>query len=250
MEKHGVHIDTARRKFVFKKDFCDHVSAPYVDKAIKKAELAGTLPKVGLLKTVQYKITKSWGPPKQPIKNSTSPPEFNGKKKRIAQINAIAFNTLAKNPNNEIFAVSIKDINNELTKRSKPLTNPKLKLIPRHHHLINVFLKKKANTLPPRRPNVNHKIKIEKDFKLRPTRLLRSSNKKLRVMQKYLNENLKKNFIQYSKSNYAFPVLFVKKPGGGLRFYINYRQFNKITQKNKYPLPLINEILIEINSAQ
>ena len=45
---------------------------------------------------------------------------------------------------------------------------------------------------------------------------------KLLVIQKYLNEHLEKGFIYPSQSLFALPVLFIKKPGGGLRFYINY----------------------------
>jgi Reverse transcriptase (RNA-dependent DNA polymerase) len=44
--------------------------------------------------------------------------------------------------------------------------------------------------------------------------------------------------------------MFVRKPGGGLRFYVNYRKLNVITQKNRYPLPLIKEILARITKAR
>jgi hypothetical protein len=42
---------------------------------------------------------------------------------------------------------------------------------------------------------------------------------------------------------FSAPVLFAKKPGGGLRFCINYRDINSKTIKNRYPLPLIKETL-------
>ena len=47
----------------------------------------------------------------------------------------------------------------------------------------------------------------------------------------------------------AAPVLLVRKPDGGLRFCMNYRALNKITVKNQYLIPLINETLRELSSA-
>ena len=45
-------------------------------------------------------------------------------------------------------------------------------------------------------------------------------------------------------------MLFVKKPSGGLRFYIDYRKLNALTRKDRYPLPLIDETLARISSAK
>ena len=50
-------------------------------------------------------------------------------------------------------------------------------------------------------------------------------------------------FIRPSKSPYGSPILFVKKKDGSLRMCIDYRALNKITIKNKYPLPRIDEFL-------
>jgi len=43
--------------------------------------------------------------------------------------------------------------------------------------------------------------------------------------------------------------LFVKKPGGGLRFCVDYRRLNDITIKNRYPIPLIQETLARLSKA-
>ena len=59
----------------------------------------------------------------------------------------------------------------------------------------------------------------------------------------YLDENLEKGFIQLSKSLAGAPILFVKKKDGSLCLCVNYRGLNKITIRNRYPLPLIPELL-------
>lgn len=53
-----------------------------------------------------------------------------------------------------------------------------------------------------------------------------------------------------SSSPASSPVLFAKKPGGGLRLCIDYRALNAITRKDRYPLPLIRETLNNISKAK
>ena len=76
------------------------------------------------------------------------------------------------------------------------------------------------------------------------------SREELLVLRKTLTEMLDKGFIRVSYSPAAAPVLFVRKPKGGLRFYVNYRGLNKITRKDRYPLPLIYETLQNIGRVK
>ncbi|KAG0154825.1 hypothetical protein PDIDSM_395 [Penicillium digitatum] len=69
------------------------------------------------------------------------------------------------------------------------------------------------------------------------------SRNELEVLKDWIEDNLRKGFIQPSSSPAASPVLFVKKPGGGLRFCVDYRALNAITVKDRYPLPLTKETL-------
>jgi hypothetical protein len=62
-------------------------------------------------------------------------------------------------------------------------------------------------------------------------------------MKEWLEDNMTKGFIRQSSSPYAAPCLFAKKPDGGLQFCIVYRDINRKTIKNRYPLPLIQETL-------
>jgi len=70
------------------------------------------------------------------------------------------------------------------------------------------------------------------------------------IMRKYVYEHLLKDFIHKSTAPFASPVLFVRKPSGGLRFCVDYRKLNAITKKDRYPLPLIKETLAQITGAK
>ena len=76
------------------------------------------------------------------------------------------------------------------------------------------------------------------------------SRDELLVLRKTLIDLLDKGFIRVSNSLTAAPVLFVKKPGGGLRFCIDYRGLNRVIKKDRYPLPLIYETLRNISKAK
>jgi len=116
---------------------------------------------------------------------------------------------------------------------------------------LDVFSRKEADRLPPHRPS-DHAIEIQsgKLDQLPKGALYGMSRNELQELDRYLKENLSKGFIRASKSEVASPVLFVKKPGGGLRFCVDYRGLNTITVKNRYPLPLISETLDRLSQAK
>ena len=58
-----------------------------------------------------------------------------------------------------------------------------------------------------------------------------------------------KGYIRPSVSPWGAPVLFVKKKDGTLRLCIDYRQLNKVTIKNKYPLPRIDDLFDQLGGA-
>ena len=60
---------------------------------------------------------------------------------------------------------------------------------------------------------------------------------------------MQKGFITPSVSPLGAPVLFVKKKDGTLRLCIDYRELNKITIKNKYPLPRIDDLFDQLQRA-
>ena len=107
---------------------------------------------------------------------------------------------------------------------------------------LNVFFRKKADTLS-KHELYNHIIHLKEDTQAFTSALYSMSCDKALKLCQYLDENLSKGFIRASRSDAAAPVLFVKKPGGGLRFCVDYWGLNAITVKNWYPLPLISETL-------
>lgn len=79
-----------------------------------------------------------------------------------------------------------------------------------------------------------------------PYRLAPSEMKELMTQ---LKELLDKGFIRPSSSPWGAPVLFVKKKDGSMRMCIDYRELNKKTVKNKYPLPRIDDLFDQLQGS-
>ena len=71
----------------------------------------------------------------------------------------------------------------------------------------------------------------------------------LRELKAQLEELLSKGFIRPSISSWGAPVLFMKKKDGSLRLCINYRQLNRVTICNHYPLPRIDELFDQLQGS-
>jgi len=69
-------------------------------------------------------------------------------------------------------------------------------------------------------------------------------------LDSFLEENLRTGQIHPSKSPMAAPVFFIKKKDGSLRLVQDYRALNSMTVKNKYPLPLISELVSQLCEAR
>src|SRR5262249_1265633 len=101
-----------------------------------------------------------------------------------------------------------------------------------------VFSKESASVLPPYRP-YDHRIPLEPGTTPPFGPLYPLSEVELKALDEYIKENLAKGYIQASTSSAGAPILFVKKRDGSLRLCVDYRGINKVTIKNRYPLPLI-----------
>jgi len=107
---------------------------------------------------------------------------------------------------------------------------------------LSVFAKEDFNILPEHR-KWDHAIELTsgaepKSLKVYPLSLLEQAE-----LDAFLKENLHTEQIQPSKSPMAAPVFFIKKKDGSLCLVQDYHALNAITVKNKYPLPLISELV-------
>jgi hypothetical protein len=110
------------------------------------------------------------------------------------------------------------------------------------HTYANVFNETAFDSLPERR-KWDHAIELEREpspgfRKVYPMTLTEQME-----MDAFLEEALATGRIRQSKSPLGAPVFFIKKKDGKLRFVQDYRALNAITRKNRYPLPLINDLI-------
>ncbi|KAL2888545.1 Pol-like protein [Ceratocystis lukuohia] len=151
-----------------------------------------------------------------------------------------------------VFAATMADIEKALRVSSR--TDPKQK-VPHHYWKYLGVFDEKEDQMIPHRPGIDMAINLKKGDDGHDKRppwgpLYSMSRDELLVLRKTLLEHLDKGYIRASQSAAAAPVLFTKKPGGGLRFCVDYRGLNDITVKDRYPIPLIHETLRQVAKAK
>lgn len=155
-----------------------------------------------------------------------------------------------------ICRASLEDINKALR------IKPKLSLENAQNHLpdqvkdfAHLFSDNNgADELPPLRGPLDHAINLKQENNKPVTPpwgpLYSMSREELLVLRKTLTDLLKKGWIRPSSSPAAAPVLFAKKPNGGLRLCVDYRGLNAITTPDRYPLPLFKETLRQLSKSR
>jgi hypothetical protein len=175
------------------------------------------------------------------------PPRPAGLKERdIGMVSLRACAAYARR-NYRMFTISTDDIDNALQGKEDPDPEKVLPAEIRHH--ASVFSPIEAERLPPHRP-YDHEIKLQEGKKPPFGPLYSMSRQELEVLNDWIKENQRKGFIRRSSSDSSSPVLFVKKPGGGLRVCVDYRALNEITVKDRYPLPLTKESLNQLKGMK
>eukprot|EP00877_Chromochloris_zofingiensis_P011718 jgi/Chrzof1/67/Cz01g02120.t1 len=112
----------------------------------------------------------------------------------------------------------------------------------------DVFLEELPAGVPPERGE-SHVIQLEPGAKPPWRPLYRLSVTESKEVEKQIKDLLAKGYIEPSTSPFGAPVLFVGKRDGSLRMVINYRALNKLTIKNRYPLPRIDDLLDQLKGA-
>ncbi|GKB30067.1 putative reverse transcriptase domain-containing protein [Tanacetum coccineum] len=98
-----------------------------------------------------------------------------------------------------------------------------------------------------------HQVEFKIDLVPRATPVARAPYRlapsEMKELSNQLQELLEKGFIRPSSSPWGAPVLFVKKKDGTFRMCIDYRELNKLTIKNRYPLPRIDDLFDQLEDS-
>ena len=125
----------------------------------------------------------------------------------------------------------------------------KLTLPEEYHQHAKVFSEQQAQRFP-KAHQWDHAIDLKKDAPATlPGKIYSLTQPEQKALQEFLKEHLKKGYIRPSKSPYAAPVFFIKKKDGKLQPVQDYRKVNEWTVKNRYPLPLIPELINRVKGA-
>jgi hypothetical protein len=150
----------------------------------------------------------------------------------------------------EMYAVLLRNASDDDKKPALGNTTAEKPVPGSEHPLIVPLLQEFASTVfgepkpgvPPKR-GVEHAIRLHPGSSPPPARPLRhQSEKDAAVMKEYVEAGLKAGTLQPSTSPYGSMALIVKKKDGTPRVVIDYRALNEVTVKNKYPLPLMDEL--------
>ena len=112
----------------------------------------------------------------------------------------------------------------------------------------DIFAEKLPPGMPPTR-GVTHTIELEEGVAPPFGPIYRFAPAELEELRKQITELLATGKIQPSKSPYGSPTIFVRKKDGTLRMCIDYRALNKLTVKNRYPMPRPEDLFDQMRGA-
>ncbi len=113
-----------------------------------------------------------------------------------------------------------------------------------------VFSKEMSHQFPPPRM-WDHAIKLLPEApKTIDCKIYPMTQGEKESLAKFIKEQLAKGYIHPSKSPYSSPFFFIKKKSGELHPVQDYRRLNSLTIKNRYPLPLITELIDQVRNAR
>ena len=170
---------------------------------------------------------------------------------KVALIGANAFAFICNQPGTELYFMTMEEARTAYLASQETITSDRdLSMVPpEYHEFADLFSKWEADKLPAHRP-YDHAIPLEPGKAPPFGPIYKLSPMELEVVRNYITDNLKKGFIRHSQSPCGAPIVFAKKADGTLRLCVDYRGLNKITIKNRYPLPLIGELLERISKAK
>ena len=274
MEIHGVVLDAATQTLHFKTDHCTHPQRPPTilppePTLPEPTEPGKTPPTIQILRrpvgknhhvwdrrdalrTMEKELARTENPrtPRQKVKSKANT-------SHCRLLNAKAFFLCLKEKGTQVFQITLgpedeMGLNHFQEALPKDLRSPKPPepVLPDWLQDRSEEFSKEVSDQFTTSPDFCHKIELEGDPDLRTPPLFRMSVEEMQASKAYIEENRAKGFIEPSNASYGSPVLMAKKPGGGLRFCVDYRKLNAVTKKNRYPLPLIDETLAKLEGVQ
>ena len=143
----------------------------------------------------------------------------------------------------QTFCIHLSNISISANSASVSKEAPDLSSIPEEYHdFADVFSKAKAEKLAPHWP-YNLKINLEEGTSLLIVLMYPLSQSKLKVLCNFLDDHLQTRFICQTSSSHGAPIIFTLKKDKTLCLCIDFRGLNKITKKDRYPLPFISDLL-------
>ena len=130
--------------------------------------------------------------------------------------------------------------------RSQLISEPKLDALLREHD--DRFMSSLPEGLPPER-NIGHTIPLEPGSKPPFKHPCRLSPRELAKAKSQIADLIARGHVEASTSPYMSPI-FIQKKVSTLRMRVDYRALNKLTVKNKYPLPRIDELLDQLQGSK
>ncbi|KAJ8454533.1 hypothetical protein ONZ45_g19267 [Pleurotus djamor] len=160
---------------------------------------------------------------------------------RISQVNAAAFKAISRLRGTTVYQIVIRPESTQA--KSTSCTDFIPENIPEdYHEFADVFSKGRAETLADHR-SYDLKIDLEEGAKPPVGGIIPLSQAEQLTVKQFIDEHLGMGFIRHTNSPHGAPVLFAKKKDGSLRLCVDYRGLNKITKRDRYPLPLIANLL-------
>jgi len=166
----------------------------------------------------------------------------NSERPNIAIISAAAFLHASKLPGSHNFKLCLHSSDIQANS-AKLAETPDLSNVPsKYHEFADIFSKTKAEVLASHH-SYGLKINLEEGAQplIGPIYSLSASEQE--ALKEFIEENLNTGFIRPTSSLHSALVLFVKKKDGSLCLCVDFCGLNHISKKDRYPLPLISDLL-------
>ena len=162
---------------------------------------------------------------------------------RVTLINAKVFKRKSTMQGSQCFRLQVATPETTGWLVSASLVTVNLDKVPEEYHdFVDVFSKTKAGVLADHCP-YDLKITLKEGASPPLGPIYSLFQEELLALHKFIDENTATGFICPSRSPHGVPVLFIRKKDGSLRLCCDFQGINRVSKKDRYPLPLINDLL-------